>query len=231
MKNITLGDLTFAVQDEGEGPPVVLLHGFPDSHALWRHQVPALVDAGYRVDRPRPPWVRRVVEAGGRRELRHARPRRRRARHPRRGRRANGPRRRARLGRGARVGHGRIRARSRRPPRRAVGRASFGVPRCRLRPAREVVVHAAVPVRGRRRAVAVGRRLGQHAGVVAAIPTSTGGQPISPVPARSPPALNWYRANVHPRTLDRAAAWCSLRFRRRPWVCGAPATSPSPRPA
>ncbi|HEY4609901.1 MAG TPA: alpha/beta fold hydrolase, partial [Ilumatobacteraceae bacterium] len=49
MKTIALGDLSFAVQDEGEGPAVVLLHGFPDSHALWRHQVPVLVDAGYRV--------------------------------------------------------------------------------------------------------------------------------------------------------------------------------------
>jgi pimeloyl-ACP methyl ester carboxylesterase len=27
----------------------VLLHGFPDSHRLWRHQVPELVAAGYRV--------------------------------------------------------------------------------------------------------------------------------------------------------------------------------------
>ena len=52
MNNITLGDLTFAVQDEGEGPAVVLLHGFPDSHALWRNQVPALLDAGYRVVAP-----------------------------------------------------------------------------------------------------------------------------------------------------------------------------------
>ena len=26
----------------GEGPPVVLLHGFPDSGRLWRHQAPAL---------------------------------------------------------------------------------------------------------------------------------------------------------------------------------------------
>jgi len=33
---------------EGEGPPVVLLHGFPDSGRLWRHQVPALVAAGFR---------------------------------------------------------------------------------------------------------------------------------------------------------------------------------------
>ena len=52
MKIITLGDLTFAVQDEGEGPAIVLLHGFPDSHALWRDQVPALLDAGYRVVAP-----------------------------------------------------------------------------------------------------------------------------------------------------------------------------------
>jgi len=33
----------------GEGPPVVLLHGFPDSGRLWRHQVPALAEAGFRV--------------------------------------------------------------------------------------------------------------------------------------------------------------------------------------
>ena len=33
----------------GEGRPVVLLHGFPDSGRLWRHQVPALAQAGFRV--------------------------------------------------------------------------------------------------------------------------------------------------------------------------------------
>lgn len=33
----------------GDGPPVILLHGFPDSGRLWRHQVPALADAGFRV--------------------------------------------------------------------------------------------------------------------------------------------------------------------------------------
>jgi pimeloyl-ACP methyl ester carboxylesterase len=37
------------VQVEGEGRPVVLLHGFPDSHRLWRNQVPALRDAGFQV--------------------------------------------------------------------------------------------------------------------------------------------------------------------------------------
>jgi pimeloyl-ACP methyl ester carboxylesterase len=33
----------------GAGRPVVLLHGFPDSGRLWRHQVPALADAGFQV--------------------------------------------------------------------------------------------------------------------------------------------------------------------------------------
>ena len=36
----------------GDGPPVVLLHGFPDSGRLWRHQVPALAEAGFQVIAP-----------------------------------------------------------------------------------------------------------------------------------------------------------------------------------
>ena len=49
-----LGPLSFAVLDEGtgDGPPVLLLHGFPDSHALWRSQTAALVAAGHRVIAP-----------------------------------------------------------------------------------------------------------------------------------------------------------------------------------
>jgi pimeloyl-ACP methyl ester carboxylesterase len=33
----------------GKGRPLVLLHGFPDSGRLWRHQVLALADAGFHV--------------------------------------------------------------------------------------------------------------------------------------------------------------------------------------
>ena len=33
----------------GEGRPVVLLHGFPDSGRMWRYQVEALAAAGFRV--------------------------------------------------------------------------------------------------------------------------------------------------------------------------------------
>lgn len=36
----------------GEGRPVVLLHGFPDTHKAWRKQVLALTGAGYRVIMP-----------------------------------------------------------------------------------------------------------------------------------------------------------------------------------
>jgi pimeloyl-ACP methyl ester carboxylesterase len=44
--------LTFNVLDAGAGPGVLLLHGFPDSHRLWRNQVPALLEAGFRVVAP-----------------------------------------------------------------------------------------------------------------------------------------------------------------------------------
>jgi pimeloyl-ACP methyl ester carboxylesterase len=36
----------------GSGPDILLLHGFPDSHKLWRHRIPAMVAAGFRVIAP-----------------------------------------------------------------------------------------------------------------------------------------------------------------------------------
>lgn len=51
-KIIEANGLKHFVVDEGSGPAVVLLHGFPDSADLWRYQVPALVDAGFRVIAP-----------------------------------------------------------------------------------------------------------------------------------------------------------------------------------
>src|SRR4051812_14390433 len=35
--------------EAGEGPLVVLLHGFPEFWWSWRHQIPALAAAGFRV--------------------------------------------------------------------------------------------------------------------------------------------------------------------------------------
>jgi pimeloyl-ACP methyl ester carboxylesterase len=40
------------VASAGSGPAVLLLHGFPDTHQLWRHQVPALTAAGFRTIAP-----------------------------------------------------------------------------------------------------------------------------------------------------------------------------------
>ena len=51
MAYVTANGLRFFVQDEGAGAPVVLLHGFPDTSAVWREQVPALA-AGHRVIAP-----------------------------------------------------------------------------------------------------------------------------------------------------------------------------------
>lgn len=41
-----------ALHDVGEGPAVVLLHGFPSMAYAWRHQIPALAAAGWRVIAP-----------------------------------------------------------------------------------------------------------------------------------------------------------------------------------
>ena len=35
-------------EDYGEGPPVVLIHGWPLSHRMWEYQINALTEAGYR---------------------------------------------------------------------------------------------------------------------------------------------------------------------------------------
>jgi pimeloyl-ACP methyl ester carboxylesterase len=51
-RRIDCGEITLSVIDEGEGEPVVLLHGFPENNHSWRHQIPALVHAGYRVIAP-----------------------------------------------------------------------------------------------------------------------------------------------------------------------------------
>ena len=51
-KTVEVGGELFPVVDVGEGPAVLMLHGFPDSRYLWRHQVPALVKGGFRVIAP-----------------------------------------------------------------------------------------------------------------------------------------------------------------------------------
>jgi pimeloyl-ACP methyl ester carboxylesterase len=52
MRRVRGDGVELAVLDEGAGPPVLLLHGFPDSSYVWRHQIAALVDAGFRAIAP-----------------------------------------------------------------------------------------------------------------------------------------------------------------------------------
>lgn len=49
MGRVTTDGVGIEFEVTGQGRPVVLLHGFPDSGRLWRHQVPALADAGFQV--------------------------------------------------------------------------------------------------------------------------------------------------------------------------------------
>jgi epoxide hydrolase 4 len=52
-RRIDVGEVTLHVALSGEkGPLVVLLHGFPEFWWSWRHQIPALVQAGFRVAAP-----------------------------------------------------------------------------------------------------------------------------------------------------------------------------------
>ena len=43
------GNIDLYYEDHGAGRPVVLIHGWPLSSKSWEKQVPALIDAGYRV--------------------------------------------------------------------------------------------------------------------------------------------------------------------------------------
>lgn len=47
-----LGSVRLHYVEMGEGPLVVLLHGFPEFWYSWRHQIPALAAAGFRVVAP-----------------------------------------------------------------------------------------------------------------------------------------------------------------------------------
>lgn len=47
-----INDVHIAYDDQGSGPAVVLIHGFPLSRRMWHPQVKHLVEAGYRVITP-----------------------------------------------------------------------------------------------------------------------------------------------------------------------------------
>ncbi|MCA9718112.1 MAG: alpha/beta hydrolase [Myxococcales bacterium] len=52
VKRVRAGGLEFAYLEEGEGPLVLLLHGFPDTAHTWDDVRPALAAAGFRAVSP-----------------------------------------------------------------------------------------------------------------------------------------------------------------------------------
>jgi pimeloyl-ACP methyl ester carboxylesterase len=49
---VSANGINFVALEMGDGPLVLCLHGFPDNAYSYRHQMPALADAGYRVVAP-----------------------------------------------------------------------------------------------------------------------------------------------------------------------------------
>ena len=48
-REVAVGGVRLHVEEHGSGTPVLLIHGWPDSGYLWRHQVPFLARHGFRV--------------------------------------------------------------------------------------------------------------------------------------------------------------------------------------
>jgi pimeloyl-ACP methyl ester carboxylesterase len=49
MSRVDVSGVGIEYEVTGQGRPVLLLHGFPDSGRLWRYQVPALAGSGFQV--------------------------------------------------------------------------------------------------------------------------------------------------------------------------------------
>ncbi|MEO8036130.1 MAG: alpha/beta hydrolase [Acidobacteriota bacterium] len=51
-RQVVVGEVSLHYVEAGQGPLVVLLHGFPEFWYSWRSQIPAIARAGYRVVAP-----------------------------------------------------------------------------------------------------------------------------------------------------------------------------------
>jgi pimeloyl-ACP methyl ester carboxylesterase len=52
QRQVQVGELSMHISEAGEGPVVLLCHGFPELGYSWRHQLPALAAAGYHAVAP-----------------------------------------------------------------------------------------------------------------------------------------------------------------------------------
>ena len=51
-RRVTTNGIKLNIAEQGQGPLVLLCHGFPESWYSWRHQFQPLADAGYHVVAP-----------------------------------------------------------------------------------------------------------------------------------------------------------------------------------
>ncbi len=51
-RQVATNGIELHVAEAGEGPLVVLCHGFPESSYSWRHQIVPIAEAGYHVIAP-----------------------------------------------------------------------------------------------------------------------------------------------------------------------------------
>ena len=51
-RTVKTNGINLHIAEAGEGPLVLLLHGWPESWYSWRHQLPALAAAGYHAVAP-----------------------------------------------------------------------------------------------------------------------------------------------------------------------------------
>jgi len=51
-RTISANGIEFFLREQGEGPLVVLCHGWPEFSYSWRHQIPAIAAAGFHVVAP-----------------------------------------------------------------------------------------------------------------------------------------------------------------------------------
>lgn len=52
QRRVATNGIELNIAEQGEGPLVLLVHGFPESWYSWRHQIPALANAGYHAVAP-----------------------------------------------------------------------------------------------------------------------------------------------------------------------------------
>ena len=51
-RTISANGIEIFLREQGEGPLVLLCHGWPELSYSWRHQIPAIAAAGFRVVAP-----------------------------------------------------------------------------------------------------------------------------------------------------------------------------------